>query len=397
MNRLWLALLLVATLSLAGCEGKKDADDNPRPNHASTQKLGEGVVELSPAEQNLAGIRTQTLSVQSWTPEIVAYGRLEEDPASSFILRAPVTGTLSTAPKHRWPEIGDRLATGADVGSIQPLFTPGESVGLSTQLATAQSDVKSAKASLATAQSAYERARVLNADQQNVADRVVQEALAALESNRARYAAATATERVLNSSLQAGRPLRTERSGEVAEILVQPGESVQAGAPILRVAKFNHLLARISVPVGEQVAPGSSSARIVPAGSEDNPALRADRIAISAAVDPNAQGTSFLFRLLSTSFGLRPGAAVTAYIPSAASARRGIVIPQSAVVRVEARPYVYLQTGPASFERRPVSISNPREDGYFVTSGFASGDRTVTNGAQTVLSEEFKSQMRDEE
>jgi RND family efflux transporter MFP subunit len=394
MKRVLLELLLIVTITLAGCGGKKDAEHNPSADRAAARKSGEGVVELSPAQQSLAGIRTQTLSVQSWTPEIVAYGRLEENPASSFVLHAPITGTLSKAPNHRWPEIGDRLETGADIGSIQPLFTPGESVGLSTQLATAQAEVKSAKASLETAQAAYERARVLNADQQNVADRVVQDAQARLESEQARYHAAVATERVLNTSLQAGRPLRTERSGEVTEILAQPGESVQAGAPILRVAKFDRLLARISVPVGEQVAPASSWARIVSAGSEDKPALRADRISISAAVDPNAQGTSFLFRLLGTTFGLRPGVAVTAYLPAAASAQRGTVIPQSAVVRVEARAYVYLQTG---FERRTVSIDDPREDGYFVSSGFAPGDRTVTEGAQTVLSEEFKSQMKDED
>lgn len=398
--KLFLFAALPTLLLLTACESHEGRNAETAEKHASSarpKQTGEAFVELSPAEQSLAGIRTQELSIQSWTPQIVAYGHLEEDPSSSFVLRAPITGTLSIAPEHNWPAIGDHLQSGVEVGKIEPLFTPNESIGLKTQLATAQSDVQSAKASVTAAQTAYDRARILNADQKNVADRVVQESEARLQSEEARYRAAAATEHVLATSLEAGRPLLTEQNGEVAEILAQPGESVQAGVPILRVARFNHLLARINVPVGEQVLPNLSIVRIVPAGSEDQPGLRAERLAVSATVDPNAQGTSFLFRLLTARFGLRPGVAVTAFLPSTTSAQLGMVIPQSAVVRVEAKPYVYVQTGATRFERRQVSVDDPREDGYFVNSGFAPGNRIVTVGAQTLLSQEFKTQMKGDE
>jgi hypothetical protein len=42
-------------------------------------------------------------------------------------------------------------------------------------------------------------------------------------------------------------------------------------------------------------------------------------------------------------------------------------------------------------------VDDPVAGGYFVGSGISAGDRVVTVGAQTLLSEEFKSQMRTEE
>jgi multidrug efflux system membrane fusion protein len=88
---------------------------------------------------------------------------------------------------------------------------------------------------------------------------------------------------------------------------------------------------------------------------------------------------------------------VTAYLPTAALGRSGIVIPQAAVVRTGGKAYVYLQTGPSKFERRQVSLDQPTAEGYIVTSAFAVGDRIVTIGAQSVLSEEFKSQLKEDE
>jgi hypothetical protein len=73
------------------------------------------------------------------------------------------------------------------------------------------------------------------------------------------------------------------------------------------------------------------------------------------------------------------------------------MIPQAAVVRMGGKAYVYVETGPTKFERRLVSLDEPTGEGYVSTSGFNAGDRIVTVGAQSLLSEEFKSQMRTDE
>src|SRR5262249_38785289 len=200
----------------------------------------------------------QALVAQTLAPEIVAYGRLEEDPSQSFVLRAPVAGVLHFAPGKGWPARGDKLRDGAVAGQIEPRLAPTERISLNSQLVTARSELNASTAAVTATRAAYERARLLNADNKNVSDRVVQEAEARLKEQEERQKAATETVRLLESSLQSGgpagsKPLVVERGGDVVEVMAQPGEAIEPGSPILRVTNLDRLLARVDVPVGQRV------------------------------------------------------------------------------------------------------------------------------------------------
>ena len=67
------------------------------------------------------------------------------------------------------------------------------------------------------------------------------------------------------------------------------------------------------------------------------------------------------------------------------------------VVRHAARSWIYLQTAPDKFTRREITPDRPAEQGWFITSGLKESDRAVVSGAQLLLSEELKSQMKGEE
>ena len=58
------------------------------------------------------------------------------------------------------------------------------------------------------------------------------------------------------------------------------------------------------------------------------------------------------------------------------------------------RAWAYFQIAPTQFERRQLVVTSPAMRGWFVTSGFAAGDRFVVTGAQALLSEELKSQIQ---
>ena len=73
--------------------------------------------------------------------QVTAYGRVEEDPTSSFILRSPVSGSLRTGPDGRWPDLGQTLAGGAAIGGIEPRLAPSERITLGDRLASARADV----------------------------------------------------------------------------------------------------------------------------------------------------------------------------------------------------------------------------------------------------------------
>ena len=403
-----LAWIAVAALVIAGAivgsfvahrgELAEDAkSDEPIKNATRvTQAGGETVVRFDRETQQRLGIQMMTLAAVTRRREVSAYGRLEEDPSRSFVLRAPVAGTLQGTPTGTWPNVGQALADRAVVGSIDPRLLPTDRITLSDRLAAARADAEAGRASLATAQAALVRARTLNADDKNVSDRAVQEAEARVATEQARFTAATQTATLIEASLKsthdAAAPLELPRGGQVVEVLAHPGESVESGQAILRVTRFDQLLARIDVPAGEAIAGNVENALILPLGLEDHP-IRGEQVALASTVDPKTQGEPFLFRVFDPSRTLRPGLSVTAFLELPGPARSGVVVPGSAVVRQSGRTWVYVQTGAERFARRPVVLEEPTAQGSF-TRSVSSGNRVVTVGAQTLLSEEFKSQIQ---
>lgn len=380
----------------------EEQGDQPIKNAArvTTSPSGETLIKFDREIQQRVDIQTEPAKVITKRKEIAAYGYLEEDPSRSFVLRAPVAGTIEAADGQTWPDTGQTLADRSAVGVIEPRLAPADRISLGDRLAAARADMESGKAALATAQAALTRARTLNADDKNVSDRAVQEAESRLAAERARLTAATQTAGLIESSLAApgasvahdGLRLELQSGGQVVEVLAHPGESVESGQPILRVVRFDRLLARVDVPAGEPVTPGIAAAIIMPLGEDGHP-IRGERIGFAGAVDPKTQGQPFLFRLLNPSLTLRPGLSVTAYLETPGAARRGIIVPASSVVRQSGSTWVYVQKSDELFARREVVLEEPVGQGWFSTS-LSPGDRVVTTGAQTLLSEEFKSKIQ---
>ncbi len=63
------------------------------------------------------------------------------------------------------------------------------------------------------------------------------------------------------------------------------------------------------------------------------------------------------------------------------------------MVRSANQAFVYVQADDTTFARREINLVHPVTGGWFVTSGLNPGDKLVVQGAQTLLSEEMKSQI----
>ena len=403
-NRGAVAIIGLAIAAFVGCgRGSRDDDDKPKPAATNSQPsrtpAGDPIVRLDHDAQARIGLQVRAVTTETVQPEMVAYGRLEEDASRVFVLRAPVSGTLRAADSRSWPRLGESISANAVVGLLEPRLALADQIGLTNQLATARAEQTATTSSVAAANAAYERAHILNADNKNVSDRALEEARSRLASETARLQTATDTVGLLERSLRAGGPssqqLTLDRSGEVTQVSAQPAESVEAGAPILRVASFDQLIARIDLPVGEQVPSTTSPARIVVTGYEQV-LVTAERVGISTATQPAAPTPSVLFRFRNTTPGLRPGLAATAYIPVAGAAHPGVVIPATAIVRTGGQAFAYVQIADGQFVRKPLPLDQPTVDGYVTTTGFATGDRIVVQGAQMLLTEEFKSHLAEE-
>ena len=73
----------------------------------------------------------------------------------------------------------------------------------------------------------------------------------------------------------------------------------------------------------------------------------------------------------------------------------GVEIPADSVVRYAGKSWIYLQTQNDEFERRNISENFPTSAGFFTTE-LIQDNIIVTEGAQTLLSEELKHLITNE-
>ncbi|HLJ15720.1 MAG TPA: HlyD family efflux transporter periplasmic adaptor subunit [Bryobacteraceae bacterium] len=373
------------------------------PSRVTRNDAGETILTFDRETQERIGLRTLALPAVSLPSTAIAYGLLEVDPAEVFIVRAPVAGTLEPPRDGAWPAIGQSVNDGAIAAMIAPRMAPVDRIGFLEKLSAASADMRASEASVDAARAAFERAKTLNADNKNVSDRVVEEAEARLKSEEARRQAAAESVHLLQAALQssagpsrdgptAPMPLIAERGGEVVEVLAHPGESIESGQPVLRLARFHKLLARVEVPAGDNVAGALPAARIVVLGHETRP-LTGERVALTATVDPRSQGQGYVFRVANPGLDLRPGTAVQVSLGLPGPRRSGVIVPAAALVRYAGKVWCYVASGPQQFIRKEVQEQESEGGGWF-TQTVKPNARVVLTGAQVLLSEEFKSQIQ---
>ncbi|MFO0973896.1 MAG: HlyD family efflux transporter periplasmic adaptor subunit [Phycisphaerae bacterium] len=409
---LLLAMALFGAGLLAGralyLTGEHDEDEEPgKGKHAASAPASQPEAESS-AEAKISldaeaieriGLKTQALAAATLPPQALAYGQLEADPALTFTLRAPLPGTLLAAPDHTWPALGDRLPDGLHVADLAARLSSVERADLAARLSTARAEVAEDRAALDAARASYESKRRLNEQGRIVSDRATEEALAKMRSNEARLHAAQETVSLIESALSATAgpagpaPLVVPRGGEVIEVAAQPGESVDAGQTLLRVARFDRLMARVSVPAGEGVTAMPAAATVVVL-AEPQTTCVARPVAVAAATNSAASGRGFILAMDHPAAELRPGLAVQAFLDLPGPASDGVILPASAIVRHAGGTSVYVELEKGEFARRAVSLDRAAPGGWLSTRGAQAGDRVVTTGAALLLGQELKGQFQ---
>jgi hypothetical protein len=405
-------LILLALLAgsflpgVAGCSHEKEEEEKGHKEKEATSQpvshnaQGDTVVTLDEEAQKHAGLIVQPLTAASLQPELIAYGRLEEDPNRSFTLRTPVAGIIRSADSASWPQLGQTLKDGATIGHLEPRLGPVELTDLASRLSTARGEVEEISADMAAAVASYENKKKLNAQQEIVSQRTLEEAQAKVRGQEARLKAARETVHLIESSLSATTGptgplmLTLAQGGAIVECPGQPGESLEAGQTILRVARYDRMLARVELPVGENPGASPTSARIVVTGHDSQP-LEAQAAAIAPTANPLTGGQAFLFQIVSDGLTLRPGLPVTAFIAQPGEPHKGVTIPRSAVLRLGGKTWIYVQTDKEQFTRRAVENLRPTQAGWFA-DGFGEGLNAVVIGGQALLSMEFTSQAGEE-
>jgi len=327
-------VLLVATLGFA-C--RRSASDE------------EGAATLGATRVPVA---LATVTRDSVIEELALTGRLAARPGGAALLAAPAAGVVRAVRA----QIGDRVTRGRTL------------IELEVPELVAEAEQRASAAAQAEREAA--RQRRLLADGISSA-RQTEEADAA-----ARQAATAASAaRDLLSRTRVVSPI----AGRVQEILVQPGERVDAGAPLARVIAGDTLDLVAAVPAADlsRLRPGLPALITQEGDSSTHAGWVA---ALAPGVDSSTGAGQAVLRVPNRDGALHAGAGAEARVRLGVR-RNALVVPDSAIVLQGDSSAVFI-VGPDSIVHARTVVRGVHQGGLTEIRGeVTAGDRVVTTGA----------------
>ncbi len=148
------------------------------------------------------------------------------------------------------------------------------------------------------------------------------------------------------------------------------------------LARVRAELVRIELPVG--ALPPKTGQRVIVQASSEGAPLNATILGNLSAADPRLQTRGVLAELRGADATLPIGRMVSAKLPGGGATQKGVLLPRGALLREDGKVWVYVETSPGSFLRRVITSYQIEPDGWFVTEGFAPGNRVVTAGVASL-------------
>lgn len=253
-------------------------------------------------------------------------------------------------------------------------------VELRTRYLAALADANVVRANITSSRQDYQRLALLNRDNRNVSDRAVAVAEAALKSDEARLAAAETAAASLRDSMR-------QQWGDVLA-----GRAAQSGG-LQRLLQYDDMLVQVTLPFDSPPPDARTPLLIAPAGAQEK-AIPATFVSPSPQTDSTIQGKTYFY--VAPAATLRAGMRITAKLAARDKATTGVIVPHAAVVWFANKAWVYRKQGEEKFVRTRIDTDIEAGDGWFNADGINTGDEVVTSGAQLLLSEEFKYQIKNE-
>jgi hypothetical protein len=301
------------------------------PPHSESKGDAE-VVRLSPEQQKQIGFETAVLKAEPHQELLRAYGAV------------------------------------LDIGRVTEL---------TNSYANASAQLQTAQAKFEVSRSAFARARNLG-QSDAMAKAQVEVAEGTFRADQAALAAAESQVKTLAATAQ-------QEWGPLI------GKAIIERSPVVvRLIEREQFLVQVTLSPGVTVATPPRTALAQAPTRDANIDLQF--LSPATRTDTRIQGVSYFFSAPGDS-GLLPGMNTTVYVPSGKT-YEGVFVEDTAIVRWQGRSWVYLRVGSDSFKRHPINTDQPVSDDDYIVRGIPPGAEIVTQGAQVLLSEEAKSELR---
>lgn len=274
-------------------------------------------------------------------------------------------------------------ATSAAFGTVESIDSL---VELRTRYFAALAEGNVIRTNIASAEQNLHRLKLLNQDDKNVSDRVVQEAEALLNSEKAKLGAASTSANGIRDNM------RQLWGATLANWATQHTPNSAFEGLLLH----RDVLIKVTLPF-EVVPDKNTILSITPMGAVSRN-VQAKFISEAALTDNTIQGKTYYYH--APAGNLRTNMRVSARLDTQGKVTTGVIVPHQAVVWYANQAWVYQKVGPEKFVRRlintDVEIESEAISGWYNTMDIAENDEVVVSGAQLLLSEELKYQIQNE-
>jgi RND family efflux transporter MFP subunit len=342
-----LAAALFATLGTSACQRAAEEEEG---------------------EPDARPVRTLAIEKQDAGDVAVLSGRVAAEDETSVAFRIP--GRMIERPVN----VGDRVRRGQVLARL-------EQMNERNQLLSAQAALNAARAELVRSRDALQRQQSLIGEGFTTRANL-DAALATFRSAEAQAKSAEAQVQMAQD-LVGFTVLTAEHDGSVTARGAEPGEVVQGGQMILRIARAGGVDAVFEVP--PQVLRAASRELPIEVSLTEDPRITATGRVREVAPQANPITGTFTVRvsLENPPFGMLLGSVVVGRIELATD--RLVVVPSSALMTSGGSPAIWVVDPVTStVALRNISILRHEPDSVVVGDGLAPGDTVVTAGVQAL-------------
>jgi cobalt-zinc-cadmium efflux system membrane fusion protein len=403
-RELWPVLILVAFVSACGSKESEKADKASSQQAESVSR--DETIRLNPEQARASGIEVVEVTEGEISPVMTVPGHVRTRSGGEAEVFSPFAGRL--VGDVAIPQIGDVVAKGQRIADVEQQVPAADqfqaattAVQVKVSLQQAQQDLDHAQQEVDIRQTELNRARQLY-DGGAIALKQVQTAEFDLKQAQTRLQSAQRSVEQyagvppVPSASTSRVPIVAPIAGTVIAVGAALGQQVDPSRSVLKIADLTTVWVEAAVQehdLGRARMARTAEISIPESGERS---ITGTLVTIGSTVDPQNRTVPIIYTVDNRSVALRIEMFVEARIPTG-PATRSLLIPVSAVLSDQGAPAVYIETESGVFNRRNIQLGGRKGPLVVVTSGVIKGERVVSVGAQTLLSESRKGDIPVEE
>lgn len=366
------------------------------PRRVKLPGSNEAAIRFDAATQRRMGIAAASVKRVRWQKTLTMLGFSVVVPHRAAEVRSPWTGVFYAPPGGAAPGVGQRVEKAQLLGVLSVQWSPADRIQLENQLREVRGTVGETEAEIQVAREAVTRLRQVSVGA------VAQKQLIEVEGNlaklEARLKAAVARDKALEEVLKRSEtaaqfPFAAPQAGQLTALHRRPGEVLSAGDLVATIYDPSEIwVAAAALPGQFESAAPPPEAEIRFPGFESQP-LKARLVQVNPQGERQQQARQFVYAASNPNGRIAVGlqAEVRAM---AAPAEDVVAVPRSAVLQRDGRRLVYVQRGAEDFVQQTVEVVDEDADQVYLRPTLPVGAKVVTQGAQVLLSEEYKESIQ---